>query len=224
MLDRLRATPASLEDVFHSVVRSSPTTTPTSTEGASLLLVWTAVCVGLARCTWRWERLAERGRPEAAAEALAVRELAQSSLAEVRRPGHRARRGRALLTSTGAACELRVDDAAAAALPFAAQEALAWAVREAVTNVVLHASARTCSVSLAVVDGAAVLVVRNDGADVGVSLRPGAGLTGLRGRLADRGGALDVRHDGPRVELVATGPADDHRRTPLLPPLEGASR
>ncbi|WP_194903141.1 sensor histidine kinase [Quadrisphaera sp. INWT6] len=168
-------------------------------------------------------RLAERGRPEAVAEAMAVRELAQSSLAEVRAVvrGHRRADlltelagARALLASAEVACEVRVDDAVATALPAPAQEALAWALREAVTNVVRHGHARTCAVSLSVVDGAAVLVVRNDGGDAASDgardggLRPGAGLSGLRERLEARGGSLDVRRERGRVVLTATTPAD----------------
>ena len=171
-------------------------------------------------------RLAERGRPEAVAEALAVRELAQSSLAEVRAVvrGHRRAElltelagARSLLASAEVACEVRVDDDTAAALPAPAQEALAWALREAVTNVVRHARARTCAVSLAVVDGSAVLVVRNDDGehpsrDDGGPLRPGAGLSGLRERLEARGGSLDVRRERGRVVLTATTPADARTR------------
>ncbi|MGQ7350367.1 sensor histidine kinase [Quadrisphaera oryzae] len=176
-------------------------------------------------------RLAERGRPEAVAEAMAVRELAQASLAEVRAVvrGHRRADlltelagARALLASAEVACEVRVDEAVATALPAPAQEALAWALREAVTNVVRHGHARSCAVSLAVVGGAAVLVVRNDdgdGASDGASdgardgsgsgsLRPGAGLSGLRERLEARGGSLDVRRERSRVVLTATTPAD----------------
>ncbi|TNM64177.1 sensor histidine kinase [Streptomyces sp. NP160] len=164
-------------------------------------------------------RLAERGRPEAVAEALAVRELAQSSLAEVRAVvrGHRRADlltelagARALLASAEVACEVRVEDATAAALPAPVQEALAWALREAVTNVVRHGHARTCAVSLAVVGGAAVLVVRNDDGAApseGRALRPGAGLSGLRERLEARGGSLDVRRERDRVVLTATVPA-----------------
>jgi len=162
-------------------------------------------------------RLAERGRPEAAAEAMAVRELAQSSLAEVRAVvrGHRRADlltelagARALLTSAEVTCEVRVDDATAAALPAPVQEALAWALREAVTNVVRHGRARSCAVSLAVVDGAAVLVVRNDdgAAEVTAPVRHGAGLTGLQERLEARGGSLEVRRERDRVVLTATVP------------------
>ncbi|MGQ7298098.1 sensor histidine kinase [Quadrisphaera sp. KR29] len=161
-------------------------------------------------------RLAERGRPEAAAEALAVRELAQASLAEVRAVvrGHRRADlevelagARSLLGSAGVACELRVEPGAVAALAPPAQEALAWAVREAVTNVVRHARARHCTVSLSVVEGTAVLVVRNDD-DGEHPVRPGAGLTGLRERLEARGGSLEVRRERGRVVLTATVAAD----------------
>lgn len=177
-------------------------------------------------------RLAERGRPEAVAEALAVRELAQSSLAEVRAVvrGHRRADldvelagARSLLASAGVACELRVEPGAVAALATEAQEALAWAVREAVTNVVRHARARSCSVSLAVVEGTAVLVVRNDDGGEG-PVRPGAGLSGLDERLEARGGSLAVRRESGRVVLTATVPAVPARRpgTPA-PPGGGAA-
>lgn len=178
-------------------------------------------------------RLAERGRPEAVAEAMAVRELAQSSLAEVRAVvrGHRRADlltelagARALLASAEVACEVRVDDAVATALPAPAQEALAWALREAVTNVVRHGHARSCAVSLSVVDGEAVLVVRNDASvDDGATptegprdggLRPGAGLSGLRERLEARGGSLDVRRERGRVVLTATTPTSTPTSTP----------
>jgi len=175
-------------------------------------------------------RLAERGRPEAVAEAMAVRELAQASLAEVRAVvrGHRRADlltelagARALLASAEVACEVRVDDAEATALPAPAQEALAWALREAVTNVVRHGHARSCAVTLSVVDGEAVLVVRNDDGDAPPTdgardggLRPGAGLSGLRERLEARGGSLDVRRERGRVVLTATTPTTTPTTTP----------
>ncbi|MFE0463798.1 sensor histidine kinase [Kitasatospora sp. NPDC058965] len=75
-------------------------------------------------------------------------------------------------------------------------EALAWALREAVTNVVRHAAGATqCTVSLDETwdpDGAryAVLAVADDGRGPGKS-GPGNGLTGLDERLALVGGRLE---------------------------------
>ncbi|PYC72157.1 sensor histidine kinase [Streptomyces tateyamensis] len=80
-------------------------------------------------------------------------------------------------------------------------EALAWALREAVTNVVRHAAGATqCTVALDQTwdaDGAryAVLEVADDGRGPGRSA-PGNGLTGLDERLALVGGRLE-RGPGP---------------------------
>lgn len=72
------------------------------------------------------------------------------------------------------------------------ESALAWAVREAVTNVVRHSGARTCTVTLdarQTLDGHHLeLAVRDDGA--GGSGGHGNGLTGLTERLTAVGGAL----------------------------------
>jgi two-component system sensor histidine kinase DesK len=61
--------------------------------------------------------------------------------------------------------------------PEHAQEVLAWAVREATTNVLRHSEARTCSIALRSGDGGVWLEVGNDGAR-GASGQ-GSGLAGL---------------------------------------------
>ncbi|MFJ4844123.1 MULTISPECIES: sensor histidine kinase [unclassified Streptomyces] len=69
--------------------------------------------------------------------------------------------------------------------------ALAWALREAVTNVVRHSGARNCAVSVGE-DGATVcLTVSDDGHGPG-DAGPGNGLTGLEERLALAGGRLET--------------------------------
>ncbi|MEU6870244.1 sensor histidine kinase [Streptomyces sp. NPDC046751] len=78
-------------------------------------------------------------------------------------------------------------------LPEKPEEVLAWALREAVTNVVRHSGARRCTVTLAprqTLDGRVLeLTVSDDG--VGPSgTKPGNGLTGIGERLAAVGGTL----------------------------------
>ncbi|MFF2187817.1 sensor histidine kinase [Streptomyces sp. NPDC058155] len=98
------------------------------------------------------------------------------------------------------------------------QSALGWVVREAATNVLRHGDARQCTVTLTVREGCdAVLVVENDGLPDQAALaragadgppRPaGAGLAGLRERLATLGGTLDAGPvDGTHFRLTARVP------------------
>ena len=169
--------------------------------------------------------LASRGRPGAAAEMLEVRQIAEDALREMRElvAGFRApdlgselAGARSLLGSAGVSVSVTADDGE---LPAAPQEALAWVVREAVTNVVRHSDAARCTIVLRVeasgearggADGAsssasAVLEVHNDGARRSGG-SPGAGLRGLGERLAAVGGSLDAAHDGEEFHLVARVP------------------
>jgi two-component system sensor histidine kinase DesK len=85
----------------------------------------------------------------------------------------------------------------------AAENVVALALSEAVTNVVRHAGARRCSVSLALEQGQAVLRIADDGqARDAVEIRHGNGLSGMRERVASVGGRLAVRaHAGLELEL-----------------------
>ncbi|MFF3395534.1 sensor histidine kinase [Streptomyces sp. NPDC002669] len=81
-------------------------------------------------------------------------------------------------------------------LPEKPEEVLAWALREAVTNVVRHSGARHCTVTLVrrqTLDGKVLeLAVSDDG--VGASgTTPGNGLTGIGERLATVDGTLTTR-------------------------------
>ncbi|MEU9314590.1 sensor histidine kinase [Streptomyces sp. NPDC048295] len=85
-------------------------------------------------------------------------------------------------------------------LPGKPEEVLAWALREAVTNVVRHSGARHCTVTLAprqTLDGRVLeLTVSDDG--VGPSgTKPGNGLTGMGERLATVGGTLITSTGSP---------------------------
>jgi two-component system sensor histidine kinase DesK len=78
-------------------------------------------------------------------------------------------------------------------VPVDREEALAWALREAVTNVIRHSRARRCAVVLRRVDSTALLEVADDGvgADAGAG-DAGSGLRGIAERLEALGGSLDA--------------------------------
>jgi two-component system, NarL family, sensor histidine kinase DesK len=107
-----------------------------------------------------------------------------------------------------------------------AEAALAWCLREAVTNVVRHSGAKNCYISFTYRAGAMTLTVRDDGTG---HLTPGdcdrerlrtgplpqssardtagTGLHGMSERLSAVGGALEIRPDAsPGFCLVATVP------------------
>jgi two-component system sensor histidine kinase DesK len=92
------------------------------------------------------------------------------------------------------------------ALAPAAENVVALALREAVTNVVRHAGARRCSVSLGLEHGVAVLRIADDGqARSEAGIRHGNGLSGMRERAASVGGELAVRA-GAGLELILRVP------------------
>jgi two-component system sensor histidine kinase DesK len=94
-------------------------------------------------------------------------------------------------------------------LPASQDVILAWAVREAVTNVVRHSAARHAKIRTVRQGGQAELEVLDDGGPTpaSVGFGDGTGLEGLRERLERVGGRLDA---GPRAaggyRVVATVP------------------
>ncbi|OKK16621.1 histidine kinase [Streptomyces sp. CB02488] len=86
-------------------------------------------------------------------------------------------------------------------LPEKPEEVLAWALREAVTNVVRHSGARSCEVTLAprqTLDGRVLeLTVSDDGRGAS-GTAVGNGLTGIAERLATVDGTLATRATDPR--------------------------
>jgi two-component system sensor histidine kinase DesK len=90
------------------------------------------------------------------------------------------------------------------------ESALAWALREAITNVVRHSGARRCTVELVrrqTLDGPVLeLSVEDDGSG-GSGHGPGNGLTGLTERLEKAGGALEAGRVRHGFRLVARVPA-----------------
>lgn len=137
----------------------------------------------------------------AAREMHEVEETARTALGEVRTAvaGYRAKGlGAELVNSQRALAAAGVDADATVDLPVLPAEheaALALALREAVTNVVRHAEARRTSIrAWATVDDVE-LEVTDDGR--GVSGRDGAGLSGMRERVAALGGRVDLQPGPP---------------------------
>jgi two-component system sensor histidine kinase DesK len=161
--------------------------------------------------------LVRRGRPEAAEELAGISRLADDSLREVREVvrGHRntdltgeLAGARSVLRAAGVMCTVHGEDAGAT-LTRDVQTALGWVAREAVTNVLRHSQATSCTITLRTSDGKAELQVANDGVAARTATddaRAGSGLIGLEERLAAAGGSLETRLDGSRFVLTATLP------------------
>ncbi|MFF3691368.1 sensor histidine kinase [Streptomyces sp. NPDC002187] len=158
-------------------------------------------------------QLVRRGRPEAVDQMTEVQRIAQESQREVREVvrGYRdadlraeLEGARGVLEAAGIMCTIEAGDAG---LPVQVQSALGWVVREATTNVLRHGDAQHCTISVRATDGAAVLVVENDGAGQVPADTGGSGLTGLRERLSAVDGALEAGPcDGGRFRLTARVP------------------
>ena len=157
-------------------------------------------------------RLLDRDAVRARSELNDVYGIARDSLRDVRTVVKGYRRDslqrelegvQSVLVAAGVRCEVATP---AEALPAPVEEVLAWAVREAATNLLRHSSASRCRISMHRSDDEVRLDVANDGAaspaptdDIG-----GSGLTGLAERLAPLGGTLTAGHraDGEFVLTV----------------------
>ncbi|NUP68963.1 MAG: sensor histidine kinase [Nonomuraea sp.] len=101
-------------------------------------------------------------------------------------------RAAALLESAGVSCQTHLADLRPSRR---SEEALAWGVREAVTNVLRHSRATTCTITTSAGAGRVRLEVANDG----VSAAPGeagGGLTGLAERASQAGGTCAAAPTG----------------------------
>lgn len=152
-------------------------------------------------------KLAERDAGRAAQEMREVERISRDALAEVRSAvsGYRAKGLQAELLNAKLALETaavqfdylteRVD------LTPMQEGVLALALREAVTNVIRHAQATHCTVRLHHDGDSIVLKVQDDGN--GNVLHEGSGLSGMRERIQDIGGAMTLTSDsGTRLTLV----------------------
>lgn len=148
------------------------------------------------------------GRPDDAAQQVAdIEQVSRQALVDVRKAvsGYRrptlageAAAARGALASAGVAVRLHVPDPLPGLDPDA-EGALAWALREAATNVVRHSGAAVCvcAVTLDPAAGHAVLTVSDDGRGPATALPTrGNGLTGLAERLALAGGTLATARAG----------------------------
>ncbi|MET9890829.1 sensor histidine kinase [Streptomyces sp. NPDC006465] len=95
-------------------------------------------------------------------------------------------------------------------VPEESESALAWALREAITNVVRHSGARRCVVTLVrrqTLDGPVLeLSVEDDGSGGSSGAAAGNGLTGLTERLDQAGGSLEAGRVRHGFRLVARAP------------------
>jgi two-component system, NarL family, sensor histidine kinase DesK len=154
-------------------------------------------------------KLVHRDADACAREVADIETSARQALAEVRAAvtGYREKGlGHALASARAslAAADVRLEENVERfALAPAAENVLALALREAVTNVVRHAGARRCSVSLGLEHGVAVLRILDDGkARSEADIRHGNGLCGMRERAQSLGGRLALRaRAGLELEL-----------------------
>ena len=150
-------------------------------------------------------RLADTDPARAVQEIREVERVSRETLSEVRGAveGYRGsglsgelRRAASVLQSSG----VRLDAHIAPVQMSPRQESiLALALREAVTNIVRHARAKTCLVMLQAPGDSVVLTVKDDGR--GGLPQEGYGLTGMRERVAAAGGTVTI--DGSNGTSVA---------------------
>ncbi|MEU3658202.1 histidine kinase [Streptomyces sp. NPDC032940] len=161
------------------------------------------------------------GHPDKAAQQVAdIEQVSRQALVDVREAvtGYRRPRltaelagAQVALTAAGVVPELPAEPDLTG-VPEESESALAWALREAVTNVVRHSGARRCTVELLrrqTLDGPVLeLSVEDNGSGGrGPAAGPGNGLTGLAERLEKAGGELEAGRTRQGFRLVARVPA-----------------
>jgi len=164
-------------------------------------------------------RLMDRDPERAASEIADVERTARSALAEVREAigGYRARglaaeieAARRTLDAAGVTLIAESLPVATTALTAAEETVLALVLREAITNIVRHAKAKTCRLHFLSEDGKRRLLVEDDGQHP--LLREGNGLRGMRERVEAIGGHISLDRDrGTRIlielPLISETPA-----------------
>jgi two-component system, NarL family, sensor histidine kinase DesK len=158
-------------------------------------------------------KLIERDPARAAKEIREVEETSRQALSDVRDAirGYRAKglaaelaQAKSTLETAGLA--VQCDAANAMQIPAVQESVLSLAVREAVTNVVRHAHARTCRLRLEQQNGSFRLEIHDDGR--GGFTGEGNGLRGMRERVEMLGGTLQ-RSTEAGTTLTITLPLKD---------------
>jgi two-component system, NarL family, sensor histidine kinase DesK len=142
-------------------------------------------------------RLSARDEAAAAEELSDVQRLARRAVRDVRQavmgslaPSLQAELAAAEAALSAADIQANID-APRAQIDPSHETTIAWALREAVTNVVRHSGARTCWIRVHPADGSTHLEVEDDGRGPGDGTF-GAGLNGLADRVRALGGTLSV--------------------------------
>ncbi|MER5471677.1 sensor histidine kinase [Streptomyces sp. NPDC002685] len=157
--------------------------------------------------------------PDKAAQQVAdIEQVSRQALVDVREAVTGYRRPRLAGELAGAQVALTAADVVADlpaepdldGVPEESESPLAWALREAVTNVVRHSGARRCTVRLVrrqTLDGPVLeLSVEDDGSGGSSAGTPGNGLTGLTERLEKAGGSMEAGRVRHGFRLVARVP------------------
>lgn len=141
-------------------------------------------------------KLIDRDPQRAGKEIREVEQISRQALTDVRDAirGYRsqglvAELAQAKATLETAGLTVQCDAATTMKLPAVQESVLSLAVREAVTNVVRHAQARTCRMRLEQQNGSCRLEIQDDGC--GAFNGEGNGLRGMRERVEMLGGRLD---------------------------------
>ncbi|MEU6093679.1 histidine kinase [Streptomyces sp. NPDC047079] len=159
------------------------------------------------------------GHPDKAAQQVAdIEQVSRQALVDVREAVTGYRRPRLAAELAGAQVALAaaavIADIPAEAdltgVPEESESALAWALREAITNVVRHSGASRCTVEVLrrqTLDGPTLELSVEDNGSGGSGKGPGNGLTGLTERLEKAGGSLEAGRVKHGFRLVARVPA-----------------
>ena len=162
-------------------------------------------------------KLIDRDPGRAKAEIRDVEHTSREALAEVRSTirGYRQqsveeeiKRARAALETAGVRVK---SESQTVGLTPAQESVVALVIREAVTNVVRHAQAQHCRLSLVPQNGSCVLEIEDDGN--GSSQPEGNGLRGMRERIEALGGTLVHKSEaGTRltIQFPVASPAEGH--------------
>ncbi len=153
-------------------------------------------------------RLADRDPARAAVEIRDVERISREALTEVRAAvaGYRdaglasqVTRAESILRAAGVDMHATIDSVSSLSPP--EEAVLSLILREAVTNVVRHAHATTCDITLSSEDGIRTLCIQDNGH--GKSAPDGNGVTGMRERIKSLGGTLAIESfPGTRVRVT----------------------